>query len=55
MVALMVHVRHDFESISNCHRPHGQRARVQFARGEIHQFRHQIGQIALVWYDKKFR
>ena len=52
MVALIVHVRHDFESISNCHRSHGQRARVQFARGEIYQFRDQI---ALVWYDKKFR
>ena len=55
MVAWLPHERLDFDSISNCQRSHGQRARVQFVRGEIYQFRDQIWQITLVWYDEKFR
>jgi hypothetical protein len=60
MVAWMFHVHHDFESISTSHWQRAQRpcekcARVQVVRGEIYQFRYQIKQITLVWYNEKFR
>jgi hypothetical protein len=56
----MFHVHHDFESIGTSHwlcaqRPRRQCARVQIVRGEIYQFRDQIKQITLVWYNEKFR
>jgi hypothetical protein len=55
MVELLLHVRHNFEPVSDCCCPHVQYARVQFVRGEIYQFRDQIKQITLVWYSEKFR
>ena len=60
MVAWRFHVHHDFESIGTSHwlcaqRPRRQCARVQIVRGEIYQFRDQIKQITLVWYNEKFR
>ena len=60
MVALMFHVHHDFEFIGTSQRLRGQRsrsqcARVQFVRDDIYHSCSQIKQIALVWYNEKFR